>query len=282
MPVLLAETPRHSSVMIDDGRYVRPNYKLDLVEDWALQPPPYDAHAFDSMPLSLSLSSANDGNSNKLSTGDMPRQHSISHTASQHLAPTTITLTVPSFGPIGPIPLPSTVAGRNADSSRPASRSDMAVRRVDSTATPSDADAAAAAAALVMCQHAAELNLELKTFGAIGSHHPDSAVVTSTGLSSATSSSGSDSEDEQALRLRLHHGAHRRTSSARRDVLGLEVDDVLDDDDDDDDAQPHQIGRTRTQAQWKSGGVAARRAVTRSSPNLTMREMGKPSAVLGF
>ncbi|PNS21481.1 hypothetical protein CAC42_1260 [Sphaceloma murrayae] len=45
-PVLLGDTPRHSSVMIADGRYVRPNYKLDALEDWSLQPPTYEAHNF--------------------------------------------------------------------------------------------------------------------------------------------------------------------------------------------------------------------------------------------
>lgn len=46
MPVLMAETPRHSSVMIDNGRYVRPNYKHDSLEKWSLQPPTYEAHDF--------------------------------------------------------------------------------------------------------------------------------------------------------------------------------------------------------------------------------------------
>ncbi|PSK57786.1 hypothetical protein B9Z65_8988 [Elsinoe australis] len=46
MPILLGDTPRHSSVMICEGHYVRPNYKVDVLEEWSLQPPTYDAHNF--------------------------------------------------------------------------------------------------------------------------------------------------------------------------------------------------------------------------------------------
>ena len=46
MPILLPDTPRHSSVMINDGRYVRPNFHNEALESWALAPPPYDAPDF--------------------------------------------------------------------------------------------------------------------------------------------------------------------------------------------------------------------------------------------
>ncbi|KAF2155968.1 hypothetical protein K461DRAFT_275026 [Myriangium duriaei CBS 260.36] len=46
MPILLADTPRHSSVMINDGQYIRPNYKHETLDKWSLQPPTYEAHDF--------------------------------------------------------------------------------------------------------------------------------------------------------------------------------------------------------------------------------------------
>jgi len=46
MPVLLEATPRHTNVMINAGQYVRPNWKVDVLEEWSLKPPAYDAHDF--------------------------------------------------------------------------------------------------------------------------------------------------------------------------------------------------------------------------------------------
>lgn len=46
MPALTAETPRHSSVMVFKDKYVRPNYRMLVLEEWTLQPPSYDAHKF--------------------------------------------------------------------------------------------------------------------------------------------------------------------------------------------------------------------------------------------
>jgi len=59
LPVLRSETPRHSSVMIANGRYVRPNHKMDVLEDWELVPPPYEAHNFGAA-SALKLSSSGD------------------------------------------------------------------------------------------------------------------------------------------------------------------------------------------------------------------------------
>ncbi|KAF2224997.1 hypothetical protein BDZ85DRAFT_87080 [Elsinoe ampelina] len=67
-PILLGDTPRHSSVMIADGRYVRPNYKMDILEDWILQPPTYEAHNFPD-PLKSTLSSSTNRTSYSSASG---------------------------------------------------------------------------------------------------------------------------------------------------------------------------------------------------------------------
>ena len=46
MPLIFIDSPRASSIMIHNGKYVRPNYKMDLFDEWELQPPCYDAHDF--------------------------------------------------------------------------------------------------------------------------------------------------------------------------------------------------------------------------------------------
>jgi len=45
-PVLLEDMPRHSSVMVGNGRYVRANYRIEILEEWSLKPPSYEAHDF--------------------------------------------------------------------------------------------------------------------------------------------------------------------------------------------------------------------------------------------
>jgi len=51
-PVLLEDTPRHSSVMVVNGRYVRANYRIEILEEWSLKPPSYEAHDFTQTPAS--------------------------------------------------------------------------------------------------------------------------------------------------------------------------------------------------------------------------------------
>lgn len=46
-PVLLANAVRASDVLICDGRRMRVNWRMELLEDWELKPPGYKAHAFD-------------------------------------------------------------------------------------------------------------------------------------------------------------------------------------------------------------------------------------------
>lgn len=50
-PILLEDMPRHSSVMIGNGRYVRANYRIEILEDWSLKPPSYEAHDFSQIPI---------------------------------------------------------------------------------------------------------------------------------------------------------------------------------------------------------------------------------------
>lgn len=48
MPILLFDTPRSSSVVICHGRRLRINHRMDMLEEWELAPPTYDAHNFPS------------------------------------------------------------------------------------------------------------------------------------------------------------------------------------------------------------------------------------------
>ena len=47
MPVLLAESPRASDVLISNGKRVRVNWRMQLIEEWELSPPSYKSHGFD-------------------------------------------------------------------------------------------------------------------------------------------------------------------------------------------------------------------------------------------
>ncbi|KAF4554172.1 Hypothetical protein D9617_5g070490 [Elsinoe fawcettii] len=112
-PILLGDTPRHSSVMIADGRYVRPNYKMDILEDWFLQPPTYEAHNFPD-PLKTQLSShtnrtsyssasglTSQSGSRTASSADMHRVDSTAPTdimEIQALATSTLNLDFKNFG----------------------------------------------------------------------------------------------------------------------------------------------------------------------------------------
>jgi hypothetical protein len=47
MPVLLAESVRASDVLICHGKRVKINWRMELLEEWELQPPTYKSHGFD-------------------------------------------------------------------------------------------------------------------------------------------------------------------------------------------------------------------------------------------
>ena len=47
MPVLLAESVRASDILICHGKRVRINWRMELLEEWELQPPSYKSHGFD-------------------------------------------------------------------------------------------------------------------------------------------------------------------------------------------------------------------------------------------
>jgi len=49
-PVLLEDMPRHSSIIVGNGRYVRANYRIEILEEWSLKPPSYEAHDFSQVP----------------------------------------------------------------------------------------------------------------------------------------------------------------------------------------------------------------------------------------
>lgn len=46
MPTLLYDAPRATPIIICHGRRLRINVKMDMLEEWELAPPSYDAHAF--------------------------------------------------------------------------------------------------------------------------------------------------------------------------------------------------------------------------------------------
>ncbi|KAK5136245.1 hypothetical protein LTR08_003852 [Meristemomyces frigidus] len=46
MPVLLAESVRASDVLISNGKRVKVNWRMELLEEWELSPPSYKAHGF--------------------------------------------------------------------------------------------------------------------------------------------------------------------------------------------------------------------------------------------
>lgn len=47
MPVLLADAPRASDIIISRGQRMKINWRMELLEEWELQPPSYKSHAFD-------------------------------------------------------------------------------------------------------------------------------------------------------------------------------------------------------------------------------------------
>lgn len=46
LPLLLAESPRASDIMICQGKRVKVNWRMELLEDWEMQPPSYKSHDF--------------------------------------------------------------------------------------------------------------------------------------------------------------------------------------------------------------------------------------------
>lgn len=46
MPILLFDTPRSSSIIMCNGRRLHINQRMDMLEEWELAPPTYDAHRF--------------------------------------------------------------------------------------------------------------------------------------------------------------------------------------------------------------------------------------------
>lgn len=46
MPILLAESPRASDVLIADRRRMRINWRMEVLEEWQLAPPTYKSHEF--------------------------------------------------------------------------------------------------------------------------------------------------------------------------------------------------------------------------------------------
>jgi len=46
MPILLADAPRASDVLICNGKRVKINWRMQLLEEWELKPPSYKSHGF--------------------------------------------------------------------------------------------------------------------------------------------------------------------------------------------------------------------------------------------
>jgi hypothetical protein len=58
MPVLPADAPRASDVLVHAGRRVKINWKTGALDDWALLPPSYRSHRFDPIATAATPSSA--------------------------------------------------------------------------------------------------------------------------------------------------------------------------------------------------------------------------------
>lgn len=46
LPVLLAESARASDILVSNGKRVRVNFRMEMLEEWELQPPSYKSHGF--------------------------------------------------------------------------------------------------------------------------------------------------------------------------------------------------------------------------------------------
>lgn len=63
MPLLFAESPRASNVMISDGKRVRAHYRTNALDEWSLSPPTYEAHDFPEDTASMLSRSASSSSS---------------------------------------------------------------------------------------------------------------------------------------------------------------------------------------------------------------------------
>jgi len=55
MPVLAGDAPRASDIVICAGRRAKINWRMEVLEDWVLQPPSYKAHKFDDAKVGAAL-----------------------------------------------------------------------------------------------------------------------------------------------------------------------------------------------------------------------------------
>lgn len=55
MPVLAGDAPRASDIIICAGRRAKINWRMEVLEDWELQPPSYKAHRFDTDKIGAAL-----------------------------------------------------------------------------------------------------------------------------------------------------------------------------------------------------------------------------------
>ena len=55
MPVLLAESVRASDVLISNGKRVKINWRMELLEEWKLSPPSYKVHTFHNKTMQTGL-----------------------------------------------------------------------------------------------------------------------------------------------------------------------------------------------------------------------------------
>lgn len=49
MPILPADAPRASDILISRGQRMKINWRMELLEEWELQPPSYKSHGFNKM-----------------------------------------------------------------------------------------------------------------------------------------------------------------------------------------------------------------------------------------
>ncbi|KXT02805.1 hypothetical protein AC578_5394 [Pseudocercospora eumusae] len=83
MPVLLADSVRASEIVIVDGRRMRINWRMELMEEWELQPPSYKAHNFEH----LHGTELTRTQSHRSVTGDHSETGNLSSSSVLHISP---------------------------------------------------------------------------------------------------------------------------------------------------------------------------------------------------
>jgi len=87
MPILLAEAVRASDVLICNGKRVKVNWRMELLEEWELQPPSYRAHKFDNASTNLERSKSQSSASPSATHNSLTSSRSVLGTSGDQIEP---------------------------------------------------------------------------------------------------------------------------------------------------------------------------------------------------